>query len=108
MKETTKNPVTLTNAEIRESGVMPEIIQAMEHNPLESPGIDPISAYSAIEKGVVGAYKTIECSVVGAYKAVEQGAVEAYQKVENTMVDKIFRKEGETLEQTKQRLRGEK
>lgn len=108
MKETIQNPVTLTNEEIRESGVMPDIIRAMEHNPLETPGIDPVSTYSTMEKRVVGAYKTIECSVVGAYKAVEQGAVDAYQKVENTMVDKLFRREGETLEQTKQRLRGEK
>lgn len=105
MKENTQKPVTLTNEEIRESGVMPEIIQAMEHSPLEA-SIDPVSTYSAIEHGVVGAYRSIERNVVGAYKAVEQGAVDAYRKVEDTMVDKLFRKEGETVEQTKERLRG--
>lgn len=105
MKENAKNPADLTNEEIRESGVMPEIVRAMEHNPLEGPGIDPVSAYGAIEKGVVDAYKTIEHGVVGAYKAVEKGAVDTYKKVEDTMVDKLFRKEGETLEQTKERLR---
>lgn len=105
MKENIGNPVTLTNEEIRESGVMPEIIQAMEHSPLEA-SIDPVSTYTAIEHGVVGAYKTIERNVVGAYKAVEQGAVEAYRKVEDTMVDKLFRKEGETIVETKERLQG--
>lgn len=90
MKETTK----LTNAEIRESGVMPEIIRAMEHNPLETPGLDPVKAYGAIEKGVVETYRTIE-----------QGVVEAYRKVEDTMVDKLFRREGETIEETKDRLK---
>lgn len=101
MKETTK----LTNAEIRESGVMPEIIRAMEHNPLETPGLDPVKAYDAIEKGVVETYRTIEQGVVEAYKTLEQGAVGAYRKVEDTMVDKLFRREGETIEETKDRLK---
>lgn len=103
MKETAKTPAKLTNAEIRESGVMPEIIQAMEHNPLE--GLDPVKTYGAIEKGVVETYKTIEQGVVGAYKTLEQGAVETYRKVEDTMVDKLFRREGETIEETKDRLK---
>ena len=43
--------------------------------------------------------------MVSAYKAVEKGAVDTYRKVENTMVDKLFRKDGETVEEAKERLR---
>ncbi len=88
-------PTRLTNEEIRESGVMPEIIKAMEHDVSDAPGLDPVAVYKAIEDGVVGAYK-----------AVETGAVNAYRKVEDTMIDKLFRKEGETVEDAKQRLQG--
>ena len=86
-------PVVMSNDQIRESGAMPEIIQAMEHDASQA-SIDPVAAYKAIEEGVVGAYK-----------AVEKGAVEAYRKVEDAMVDKFFRKNGETVEEAKDRLR---
>ena len=86
-------PTQLTNEQIREGGAMPEMIKAMEHNPLDAE-IDPVAAYKAIEDGVVGAYK-----------AVEKGAVDAYRKVEDVMVDKLFRKDGETVDQAKERLR---
>ena len=87
-------PTRLTNEEIRESGAMPHMIKAMEHDVSDVPAIDPVAAYKAIEDGVVGAYKT-----------VEKGAVDAYHKGEETMVDKLFRKDGETVEQAKDRLR---
>jgi len=86
-------PTHLTNADIRESGAMPGMIKAMEHD-VSDVSIDPVAAYKAIEDGVVGAYK-----------AVEKGAVDAYRKVEDVMVDKLFRKEGETVEEAKDRLR---
>ena len=84
----------MSNQEIRESGVMPDMIKAMEHDPYDLPQIDIVETYKAIEDGVVGTYKAIEDGVVGAYKAVE-----------NTMVDVLFRKEGETVEEAKERLR---
>ena len=43
--------------------------------------------------------------VVGAYKAVEDGVVGTYKAVEDTMVDALFRKKGETVEEAKERLR---
>ena len=86
-------PTVLSNEEIRESGAMPYMIKAMEHDISDATGIDPVAVYKAIEEGVVGAYK-----------AVEKGAVDAYRKVEDAMVDKLFRKEGETVAQTKERL----
>ena len=92
--EVKPTPTKLTNEQIRESGAMPEMIKAMEHDMSDLPGVDVVAAYKAIEDGVVGAYKT-----------VEKGAVDAYHKVEDTMVDKLFRKEGETVEEAKDRLR---
>ena len=86
-------PTTLSNEQIRESGAMPEMIKAMEHDASEV-SIDPVSTYKAIEEGVV-------C----AYKAIEKGAVDAYRKVEDAMVDKLFRRAGETVEEAKDRLR---
>lgn len=108
MQQEEKNTQTLSNREIRESGVMPQIVQAMEHDPMDNSAIDPVSAYTAIEHGVVATYKTIEQGVVNAWNAVEKGAVEAYQRVEDAMVDKLFRREGETIQQTKDRLNKKK
>ena len=85
-------PTQQSNREIRESGAMPHVVKAMEHDASDV-AVDPVAAYKAVEEGVVGAYK-----------AVEKGAVDAYRKVEDTMVDKLFRKEGETVEQAKDRL----
>ncbi len=99
-------PVKLSNHEIRESGAMPEMIKAMEHNVMDIGSVDTTPVYKVVESGVAGAYKAVENGVVGAYKAVESGAVDAYRKVEDTMVDKLFRKEGETVEEAKARLQG--
>ena len=87
-------PARHTNEEIRESGAMPYMVKAMEHDISDAPAVDPVAAYKAVENGVVGAYK-----------AVEKGAVDAYRKVEDAMVDKLFRKDGETIAQAKDRLR---
>ena len=88
-------PTVVSRRELVDSGIVPEVMHAVEHD------IDPAAAYDVAKD----AYKAIETSVVGAYKAVEKGAVDAYRKVEDTMVDKLFRKDGETIEQAKERLR---
>ena len=75
----------MSNREIRESGVMPDMIKAMEHDPYDLPQVDVVEACKAIEDGVVGAYKAVE----------------------NTMVDVLFRKEGETVDEAKERLRNQ-
>ena len=59
-----------------------------------------------ITEGIIGTYQKIENGVVGAYKKVETGAVNAYRAVEDFCVDKLFRKEGETLEEARERLQG--
>ena len=58
-----------------------------------------------IAKAAQETYQAIEDGVVGAYKKVEEGAVSAYEKVEDFFVDKMFRREDETLEETKDRMK---
>ena len=60
-----------------------------------------------IEDGVVEGYKKIEDSVVGGYKKIEDGVVEGFSKVTDKCVEKLFAKEGETVEEAKKRLSGE-
>ena len=57
-----------------------------------------------IAETVVEGYKKIEDGVVGGYKKIEEGAVEGFQKVSDKFVEKIFAKEGETVEEAKERL----
>ena len=53
-------PARHTNEEIRESGAMPYMVKAMEHDISDAPAVDPVAAYKAVENGVVGAYKAVE------------------------------------------------
>lgn len=64
-----------------------------------------VDGYKAIEKGAVEGYKTIEKCAVEGYMKIKNGAVEGWEKLDDKMIDKLFRREGETLEQTKERLR---
>ncbi len=61
-----------------------------------------------IAKVVVDGYKKVEDHVVGTYKKVENGAVDGFEKVTDTCVEKLFAKEGETVEEAKKRLKGER
>ncbi len=60
-----------------------------------------------IEEAVVGGYKKIEEGVVEGYKKIETGAVEGLEKVTDKFVDKFFTKEGETVEEAKERMQEE-
>ena len=60
-----------------------------------------------IEDGVVAGYKKIEDGVVEGYKKVESGAVDGFNKVNDKMIEKLFAKEGETVEEARKRLSGE-
>lgn len=57
-----------------------------------------------IEDGVVGGYKKIEDGVVGGYKRIEKGTVDGFNKVADKCVERLFAKEGETVEEAKKRL----
>ena len=85
---------------------MEDIIKAMEHEPA-LPEIDVEKAYETIEENVVGTYKKIEDGVVGGYKKIEEGVVDGFNKVSDKFVEKLFTKEGESVEDAKKRLSGE-
>ncbi len=89
-----------TNEELR-SGTMEDIVLATSHE------VNPEETYEAIEEGVVNAYEKIESGVVDAYHKVEDAVVGAYKKVEEHFVGKFFTKEGETVEQAKERMKNQ-
>ena len=60
-----------------------------------------------IAEKVVEGYKKIEDGVVGGYKKIEEGAVGGFNKMNDTIIEKVFAKDGETVEEAKKRLSGE-
>ena len=93
--------------------------KAMEHDMSDAQDIDlkevgqaveegAVSAYQKIEDGVVGGYKKIEDAVVDGYKKIEEGVVDGFNKVTGKCVEVLFTKEGETVEEARQRLNGDK
>ena len=63
-----------------------------------------VEANEKIAEGVVKGYKKIEDGVVGGYKKIETGAVEGFGKVVDKCVEVLFAKEGESVEDAKNRL----
>lgn len=61
-----------------------------------------------IAEAVVGGYKKIENGVVNGYKKMEKGAVDGFNKVTDKCVEKLFAKEGESVEEAKKRLSQDK
>lgn len=66
-----------------------------------------VEASEKIAEAVVAGYKKIEDGVVSGYKKIEQGAVDGFTKVTDKCVEKMFAREGETVEEAKKRLSGE-
>ncbi len=60
-----------------------------------------------IAEAVVEGYQKIEDGVVGGYKKMEKGVVDGFTKVTDKCVEKMFAKEGETVEEAKKRLSNE-
>lgn len=63
-----------------------------------------VEGYKKIEEGVVEGYKKIEDGVVGGYQKIEVGVVSGFQKITDKFVDNYLTKEGETVEEAKERL----
>lgn len=63
-----------------------------------------VAANEKIAKGVVGGYKKIEEGVVGGYKKIEEGAVGGFNKIADKFVDNFLTKEGESVEEARERL----
>lgn len=57
---------------------------------------------------VTDGYKKIETGVVEGYKKIEKGVVDGYKKVEDKFVDLYLTKDGETVEEAKERLKQER
>ncbi|MDD3220394.1 MAG: hypothetical protein PHC41_08900 [Lachnospiraceae bacterium] len=66
-----------------------------------------MKANKKIEEAVVGGYKKIENGVVGGYKKIENGVVGGFTKMTDGFVDQFLTKEGETVEEAKQRMKKE-
>ena len=67
-----------------------------------------VEANEKIAEGVVKGYRKIEDGVVGGYKKIETGVVEGFGKVTDKCVEVLFAKEGESVEDAKKRLSGDK
>lgn len=67
-----------------------------------------VEANEKIAEGVVKGYKKIEDGVVGGYKKIETGVVEGFGKVTDKCVEVLFAKDGESMEDAKKRLSGDK
>ena len=67
-----------------------------------------VEANEKIAEKVVEGYKKIENGVVSGYKKVENGVVEGFEKVSDKCVEFLFAKEGESVEDAKKRLSGDK
>ena len=63
-----------------------------------------VKANEKIAEGVVEGYKKIEDGVVGGYKKMESGVVEGFNKVSDKFVEALFTREGESVEEAKERL----
>lgn len=57
---------------------------------------------------VVDGYKKIEDGVVGGYKKIEDGVVGGYKKIEDKFVETFLAKEGESVQEAKDRIEKEK
>lgn len=60
-----------------------------------------------IADAVVGGYKNIESTVVNGYKNIENTVVDGYTKIEDSFVDQFLTRDGESVEDAKERLRKE-
>ena len=56
----------------------------------------------------IEANEKIAEKVVAGYKKIEKGAVEGFTKMNDKIIEKVFSKDGETVEETKERLLGGK
>ncbi len=57
-----------------------------------------------VEEEIVEDYKKLEEGVVGGYKKVEEGVVGGFNKIADGFVDKFLKKEGESVEEARERL----
>lgn len=66
-----------------------------------------VKANEKIAQGVTEGYKKIENGVVEGYKKIENGVVGGFTKMTDKFVDHFLTKDGETVEDAKQRITDE-
>lgn len=52
--------------------------------------------------------KKIENIVLNSYETIESSVLKTYEKIENAFVDRFLTHDGETIEEAKKRLKGDK
>ena len=57
-----------------------------------------------ITETVAEGFRKIEDGVVGVYKKIEDGVVDGFSKMTDRVVDQFLTREGETVEETRQRM----
>ena len=60
-----------------------------------------------IGEAVTDGFQKIEDGVVSGYKKIEEGVVDGFTSLNDKLVEKLFAKEGESVEDAKKRLSGE-
>ena len=60
-----------------------------------------------IAEAAADGYKKIEEGVVGGYKKIEEGVVGGFNKIADKFVDNFLTKEGESVEEARERLAAE-
>lgn len=60
----------------------------------------------SIQQSVLDTYKKIEDGVVCGYKKIEGGVVEGFGKITDKCVEVLFTREGESVQEAKDRLSG--
>lgn len=63
-----------------------------------------VKANEKIAERVVSGYQKIEDGVVGGYKKIEDGVVGGFTKMTDKFVDNFLTKDGESVEEAKERL----
>ena len=61
-----------------------------------------------IAGSVAGGFKKIEDGVTGGYKKIEDGVVGGFNRMSDHFVEKLFAREGETVEEARKRLSQQK
>ena len=70
----------------------------------EAAAAGAVNGYKKVKETVVSGYQKIEDGVVTGYRKIEDSAVEGFGKVVDKCVEVLFAKEGESVEDAKNRL----
>lgn len=66
-----------------------------------------VEANEKISEGVTAGFQKIQDGVVNGYKKIETGVVEGFTKIEDSFVGRYLTRDGESVEEAKERLRKE-